>query len=291
MQSSITLNAGQCIKCSVCVLTCPMGVYIQKATGQVPEIVDSQLCVACGQCVMVCPKDAVDHSAFTRDKVQSVSRSNLPSVEEVTELLRTRRSVRVFLEKPVEKEKIQKIIEAAQFAPSAHNRQSTGYIVVQDKDALKDIVRASAIQMTKIVRQLKNPLIRSVLPAMVGSQAQAIVGLTPAIEKLANTLNAGIDGILHNSPVLILFHADERQLLAEINAQLCIQNAALMAHSEGLGSFYTGYFLTVCQRNKSVGKIVHLPEHHKIYGGLAVGYPKFQYHKWVTRKPAGIKWL
>jgi nitroreductase/Pyruvate/2-oxoacid:ferredoxin oxidoreductase delta subunit len=291
MTSTITLDAGQCIKCGACVLTCPMEVYTQEPVDKVPEATGLERCISCGHCVAVCPGSAIKHSVFGVDKVNLINQSNLPSANEIAEFLRTRRSVRIFQEKPVEKEVIQKIIEAAQLAPSAHNRQTTRYIVVQDKRVLEDIVKASSIQMTKMVGQLKNPLIRSLLLAMMRTQAQTIVGLTPALERLARTLNEGRDGILHNAPVLILFHADERQLLIDINAQLSIQNAALMAYALGLGSFYTGYLLSVCQRDKSIGKLVGLPEHHKIYGGLAVGYPKFQYQSWIVKKPAEIKWI
>jgi nitroreductase len=44
-----------------------------------------------------------------------------------------RRSVRKFLEKPVEEEKVLKILDAARWAPSAGNTQDWEFIVVRDK--------------------------------------------------------------------------------------------------------------------------------------------------------------
>ncbi len=50
-----------------------------------------------------------------------------------------RRSIRRFLDKPVEKEKIERILKAGMQAPSAHNNQRWEFIVVDDQ-AKKDAV-------------------------------------------------------------------------------------------------------------------------------------------------------
>ena len=52
---------------------------------------------------------------------------------DVFEAFRTRRSIRNYMEKPVEKEKLSKILEAVRLAPSAMNRQPYNLIVVTDR--------------------------------------------------------------------------------------------------------------------------------------------------------------
>lgn len=54
--------------------------------------------------------------------------------------IKTRRSVRLFDEKPVDKETIEKIIEAATFAPSACNVQGWRFVVVDDQKIKERIV-------------------------------------------------------------------------------------------------------------------------------------------------------
>ena len=96
---------------------------------------------------------------------------------------------------------------------------------------------------------------------------------------------------MRDAPVLILFHADDRIPMADANAQLAIQNAALMVHALGLGAVYTGLLTDVSHRDKSIGRMLGLPEHHRICGGLALGYPRYQFKKWVERRPAKVTWL
>ena len=51
----------------------------------------------------------------------------------VFEAIRVRKSVRSFLDKPVEDEKLLVVLEAGRIAPSAGNRQEWRFIVVRDK--------------------------------------------------------------------------------------------------------------------------------------------------------------
>jgi nitroreductase len=55
----------------------------------------------------------------------------------------TRRSVRSFLEKAVEQEKIERILRAGMEAPSAHNRRPWEFIVITDKDDRQAIAEMS----------------------------------------------------------------------------------------------------------------------------------------------------
>lgn len=52
---------------------------------------------------------------------------------DVFEAIRTRRSIRNYMEKPVENEKLSNILEAVRLAPSAMNRQPYNLIVVTDR--------------------------------------------------------------------------------------------------------------------------------------------------------------
>ena len=53
------------------------------------------------------------------------------------DLVKTRQSVRNYLSRPVEKEKIDRCLEAARFAPSANNAQPWKFIVI-DEPELKE---------------------------------------------------------------------------------------------------------------------------------------------------------
>ncbi len=55
----------------------------------------------------------------------------------------TRRSIRDYLDQPVEKEKIKRLLRAAMQAPSAHNRQPWEFLVVTDREAKAQLAAMS----------------------------------------------------------------------------------------------------------------------------------------------------
>jgi nitroreductase len=63
----------------------------------------------------------------------------MPTAEQVMALLKTRRSIRAFRDKPLARETVERIIDGARFAPSVHNSQSTQYLVVQDRAVLNQL--------------------------------------------------------------------------------------------------------------------------------------------------------
>ncbi len=64
------------------------------------------------------------------------------SVVDFFEVIKNRRSIRRYQEKSVEKEKLQKVLEAARLAPSAMNRQPYQLFVVTNKEILSKIESA-----------------------------------------------------------------------------------------------------------------------------------------------------
>jgi nitroreductase len=128
---------------------------------------------------------------------------------------------------------------------------------------------------------------------MVGPRGAAYLGeLAPEFEQLASLYNSGTDIILHEPPVLLLFCADSvGGTFAGTNANIALHNAALAAETLGLGCFYTGFVVTVSERDDSIARLVGLPETHKIYGALAMGYPRMKFRRWPERNPARVTWV
>ena len=63
----------------------------------------------------------------------------------VLDIAKKRYSVRTYEDKPVEKEKLEKILASAHVAPTAANLQPVKLLVVQDKERLKSIAKAGNI--------------------------------------------------------------------------------------------------------------------------------------------------
>ena len=60
--------------------------------------------------------------------------------------VKNRRSIRKYKDRPVEPEKLRKILDSARIAPSARNRQPWKFIVVSDSDVKRKVYKAARNQ-------------------------------------------------------------------------------------------------------------------------------------------------
>jgi len=63
-------------------------------------------------------------------------------MEDTLTIIRKRRSIRKFTDQPVEREKIQQLLEAAMAAPSAMNAQPWEFVVITEKEVMDKFRRA-----------------------------------------------------------------------------------------------------------------------------------------------------
>ena len=158
------------------------------------------------------------------------------------ELIQQRQSVRRYAPKEVEKEKVEKCLEAAYLAPSACNAQPWKFIVVDDKD-LKD----------KIARATFDPVIsfNHFVP-----QAPVII----AIVEEKSPLIPRVGGRIKHKPYYLL----DIGIAAE---HICLQATEL-----GLGTCMLGWF-----NEKAVKKLLNVPKERNIPLLITLGYPEKDY--------------
>lgn len=289
--SKIKIEASLCNKCGNCTFVCPWQILQSKDNNVFPQIVNHELCVSCGHCIAICPTDAIIHSDFNNADKKSINNKYKPSYNQILELFRTRRSIRIFSDKPVEKDVIRKIIESACYAPSTNNIQSTEFIVVQKTSVITKITEITANYLDKIIKINRNPLIKNINRLKSPNKTMRIQKLINEYEEIIKAIKKQKDLILHNAPALLFFNADRSIGFSDVNASLALQNASLAIHSLGLGSFYAGYVVATCKHNQEIQKLINLPKNYQVYGCLAFGYPKLKYEHWIERKKPKIQWI
>jgi len=294
---TIAIDPGRCRKDGLCALACPTGIFVQREKATTPEPDGEERCICCGHCVAICPSGAIAHSAFLPGSVTPNDPEKMPSPEQVVELLRSRRSIRAFRDRPLEKEIIERIIDAARFAPSAHNSQSTEYLVVLDR-ALLSRLSAATIEYLKFgIGRINSRPFRILISLANRQLAEMAREAIPTFERPVRLYESGADPILQGAPALLVFHARRGIALAEVNAQLALQNASLMAHSLGVAHFCVGWLMAACRVPMSrawrrrIPDLLGLPPENNLYGVLALGDPALEFKNWIEIRPARVRWV
>jgi nitroreductase len=258
----------------------------------VPEVRAISRCIACGHCVVACPVEAIEHSEFPPGSFGLLTAALLPSSAQVFELLRARRSIRQFHDQPVPRPILERVLEAARTAPSAHNYQKTQYVVVQEAETRKRLFDLLVEFYARLARQVGNPLVRAAYRLQLSkTEVDSVVRLRSDFDMIAEQVRQGEDPLLHHAPCLIVVHAERDLNFPETNAALALHNATLMAQSLGLGGFLIGYLVAASARDRRFAKLLEIPAPHRVYGALALGYPKRSHTHWIGRKPLVTKWM
>lgn len=170
------------------------------------------------------------------------------------ELITTRRSTRRFSNRPVEREKLDMVIEAGRHAPSGGNNQNTHFLVITDREILDRL----AVMVKEEFAAWE------ITPGMYKSMEKTIV-------------NARADKLIfhYDAPALIITanKADYTNNLADCACAL--ENMMIMANALDLGSCWINQlkWLNATDKFNRFFFGLGMAEDERVYGAVSVGYP------------------
>lgn len=269
----IAVDQKKCKHDGICTAVCPMSI-IEMKDGSLPNLAAGleDLCIFCGHCVAVCPHGALSLDEMEVGGCPPVKAELKISREQVEQLLRSRRSIRAYSSKAVEREKLERLIDMAHYAPTGTNSQQVQWLVINSREQLHNLAAA-------IIDMLRN-LIKSGHPL-----AQAY-----RLERSVAAWEAGKDPVLRGAPALVIAHAPKSYPLAQVDSTIALTFLDLAAPTVGLGTCWAGFFMMAAAQWPAVQDILALPDGRACCGALMVGYPKFEYHRLPARKEAAISW-
>ncbi len=174
------------------------------------------------------------------------------------DLAEARQSARKYIDKPVEKEKFMRCLEAARIAPSASNSQPWSFVVAHEPALLKKLAKAA----------------RGPLGSFNNFVKQAPVVVTIVLEKPKTVTEIGIKV------------KDKEWPLMDIG--IAAEHFCLQAAEEGLGTCMLGWF-----DEPEVKKILHIPTEKTVALLITLGYTPDGYkHRKKIRKSMEkmVKW-
>jgi nitroreductase len=210
------------------------------------------------------------------------------NAEDLATLLRERRSVRRFEARPVPREAILRLLEAAVAAPSASNKQPWRFFVVEDRARIERMaaaVREATARVAARIPEADQPAFRAYGDYFTRFEAAptVIVPLYRPLTILSHLARATGDG----PDDRVITRMEDRSGL--IGTSLALENLLLMAHATGLGaSGMTGPLLA----EPALRDVLDVPNGWEIVALVPVGYPA-ETPAPTDRKPVDkvVRWL
>jgi nitroreductase/Pyruvate/2-oxoacid:ferredoxin oxidoreductase delta subunit len=273
--SAFKVDRHKCNFCGMCVAECSPRIIYMEGAQVLPSIIEGgeERCRKCGHCVAVCPTAAVSIDTMKAEECASLNRELLPTAEQVELLLKSRRSIRSYEDKSVPRDTLQRLIEIARYAPSGHNTQPVRWLIVEES------------KETRLLAGLVAEWMRSIVE--VNPQGATDWGF----DRLVDAWDRGEDMILRGAPNIIVAHADKVYgPLGETACVIAMTYLELAAYSLDLGACWAGYFQVACGAYPPLMEALELPQDHRVYAVMMVGYPRNKFRSIPLRNEPEISW-
>lgn len=269
----IRVDLEKCDRDGLCARVCPVGILaVDPREGPTVRRGAAQFCIGCGHCVAVCPHGALDNVRAPLAAQSPLPRFPVLDPETALLFLRSRRSIRCYRRESVPQELLEKLLQAARYAPSGHNSQGLTFTVVLTRD-LMDAVRDGVVAWMRELIAVGSPL----------AAQWHMEGIVRAHDK-------GEDRILRNAPHLVVASAPHTHRAARVTTFLALEYMELYATALELGTCWAGYVNAFAMERPDLARLLELPDDHTVMGCLMVGSPDVRYVRLPERNPLAVRW-
>ena len=270
----LSINKTDCQQCGICADVCPMDIIMLEDNG-FPYVhkEDALRCILCGHCEAICTTQSLKNNRLPelkmirQDKLQEINPENL------SEYFRSRRSIRKFLPRMVDKSILNSIFETVNYAPTGVNQQQNKWIMICD---------------AAVIRQLSDAVIEW-MKTMIASKSELAQFLS--FEKLVRSYEQGDDVICREARNFVIGYTDAAYTEGSIDTVIATAHLELLLPLYGLGACWAGFVMIALGYSQQVWDIVGLNESQAVRSALMIGYPKYRFSKIPYRNKADVKWI
>jgi ferredoxin/nitroreductase len=290
----ITIDESKCNGCGLCVEVCKD--FSFQIINKKVALTNNSLfgCIACGHCMAICPTGAIDISGrelSADDLFKLPAKETAASYDSLLNLLKSRRSIREFTDKPIDSEIIQKILAAASTAPMGIPPSDVHLLILDNRER----VRIFAEDFCHFLQSMKWFVADWFLLLMrpfwgKSNDEMARKFIKPLIHIYTDSMNKGTDLVTYDAPLAIYFYGSP--FTDPADPIIAATYAMIAGESLGLGTCMLGAIHPFIQYG---GKSRKFREKYgikfKSSNGLFVifGYPKVNYKKGIKRTFASIE--
>ncbi len=195
------------------------------------------------------------------------------------ELIRGRQSVRAFLPKPVEREVVEEVLDAARWAPSYKNSQPWRVAVVAG-ERRRELSRL----LISLLEQGEPPCPDIPEPGPWPTAEAARIEALYAMRRQATGLDLRDPQVVmrakranfdfYGAPVALFLHQDAAlPLWSLFDLGLFAQNVMLAAYAKGLGTVPQAFVTDYARQTK---EFLGIPQDHRLVLGISLGYPDWK---------------
>lgn len=287
-KATISIDTDKCTSCGQCVVVCnDFSLCLENDKVRISNT-PAFGCIGCGHCMAICPTGAIEISGreiSKGDLFDLPPEKSAANYEQLLALFQSRRSVREFLDKEIEPEIAEKILDAAKTSPMGLPPSDVNVLLLDSKEK----TRKFAVDFCEYLKGMKWFVSKCFLtlmrPFWGKTNDEMFKGfVSPLFDVYIKNMNVGVNLVNYDAPLAMYFYGSPYTDPAD--PIIAATTAMYAAESLGLGTCMLGGVHPLIQNGK---KAKRFREKHAIkYAsreGLFVifGYPAVKYRKGIKR--------
>lgn len=288
--AEVIINHELCNLCGLCVKVCK-GIPLYVEDNQIK--VDQSIlfgCIGCGQCAAVCPRKCIvveGRELSSQDLIDLPPREERSNYEQLLALLIARRSNRMFKNREVEPELVQKIIDAVSTAPMGLPPSEVEILVLPGFARVREFAE-DMVGVFKSKKWIFSPIMLGLMRPFIGKEAYDLMKTfaAPLPDFFAEKMALGEDWLLYGAPLAMYFHASPTS--DPIDFAVAGTYAMLAAESLGLGTCMIGSIAPFLKYTTKINKKYDIPTGNNHGIMVIFGYAEFKYTRGIHRSLGNV---
>ena len=289
----VCIDESKCTACGLCSKVCLRG-CLSEEDGRIRASAGAHNCSLCGHCLAICPSGAITHTQMDMTNLAEFHGQEVVDPDRFMAFVRARRSHRIFKDKEIPREVLERLVEVVRYCPTGGNDQKVEVLILRGRERARELSEISMEFFRQTITENEEAL------RVAASQGQAP---TPAmtfikyrqvkLKRLLAHWEAGRDPILRGAPLIMIFNCAPNCSTPKDDCVIAAHTVTLYARTLGLESCYIGLlekaflgYEPVRQRLYQMG----LPEGNVVYSVLIMGYPVYKFLRASDRKPVKVVW-
>ncbi len=286
------IDREKCTGCGLCIKLCPR--YVFKLTENVSAYADipGAFCNLCGHCISACPESALADPANLEPEPLQPDINDVPSKEMLQLLLRSRRSVRMFKNRAIERERINEILAASRYTATGGNLQDVKYTVIPAPEEVATFRERAVPLILKTFERYENKLYFAIASIIMGKiNAQIPRNYIPLLRLYQKRKEHGEDRLFYHAAAIILVHTEKWAPGGDFASSAALYNCSLMAHLLGIGCCFNAFIQIAVNQNPVIKEWLNIPKSHRCHGAMIMGYQDVEFKRLVRRNEPHVNWI
>jgi len=265
----IAFDRSLCVRCGQCTLVCPSRILQRQTNKDYPTYVEGaeESCIACYHCVAACPGGGVAINGINVNGCLEYDKTVGIRFEQVAHLVRNRRSIRRYSDKPLDDRVIEQLLDVVRWAPTAKNGLPIKWVIINNATKVRELAG-------EVMNWIKKQ---------------------PNSQSMVDVWNKGGDPIFRGAPCVIgAYTNDTTAQWSPIDTAISVETLDLCAAAMRLGTCWAGIFVRAAQSSDkpAINKWLGLSESETIHGSLMIGHIGEESYQRIPFRPEAPKiWI